>query len=334
MKQIRMPKARRALLLLTFLAPLLFGIVPASAEPMSVISDLNEAFVKLADKVIPAVVLINIVRGGSSMSGSGFVISSDGLIMTNAHVIADMNDIEVTVFGSQQGHKAKLVGMDRETDVGLIRLEGNRMAFLNLGDSSKVRVGEIVFTVGNPIGVYPWSATFGMVSATGRTNVGLAQDTDMIQTNVLINPGSSGGPLVNIRGEVIGITTGNRPSAPGISWVVPISSAKLVMDELLKNGKVDRGYLGINGFQNLTRMDALTHGLPNNNGVLVTSVMRGSPADKAGIKLGDIILYYNGKLLEDSGQFKILVSEARPGTTARVSIFRKGNVLELNVTFV
>ncbi|HMK34643.1 MAG TPA: trypsin-like peptidase domain-containing protein [Desulfomonilaceae bacterium] len=333
MKRTRIPKAGLPLLLLTCLASLLFGSFPASAEPTSAISDMNRAFIQLADEVTPAVVLINVVRGKARTYGSGFIISPDGLIMTNSHVIADANDIEVTVFGSQQGHAARLVGLDRDTDVGLIKLTENRMPFLKLGDSSKVRAGEIVFTVGNPLGVYSWSATFGMVSATGRTNVGLTQDTDMIQTNALMNPGNSGGPLVNIRGEVIGITTGNRRDASGISWVVPIDSAKLVMEELLKNGKVDRGYLGINGFQNLGRLEAIAYGLPNNKGVLVTSVMTRSPAHKAGIKRGDVILSYNEKIVEDSNHFKILVGEARPGNTVRLSIFRNGKVLGTNVTF-
>ena len=306
---------------------------PAIADPMSVLSNLNQAFTQINNKVIPAVVLISLVRGGSSFFGSGFIISNDGLIMTNSHLIADVQDLEVTIFDSRQRFKAQIVGLDRDTDVGLIRVETRGLPFLKLGDSSKLHVGQIVFSVGNPLGIYSWSATFGIISATGRTNVGLIPDTDMIQTNALMNPGNSGGPLVNVRGEVVGITTGNRPASPGLSWVIPIDSAKLVMDDLLKHGKVLRGYLGINGFRNLTRMDAVAHGLPDNRGVLVTSILAGSPADQVGIKAGDVILSYNGNIVDDSNQFKILVAEARPGKTARLSISRNGKVLEFDVTF-
>lgn len=320
---------------LVLILQFMFIARPASADPVSVIDDLDKAFVQIAANVTPAVVLIQVITpDGSSGSGSGFLISPDGDIITNAHVVADAKEIGVTL-SSKQEYEAKLVGLDRDTDLGMLKIEATGLPVLKLGDSSKLRMGEIVFAVGNPLG-YSWSATFGIVSATGRTDrYGINSYTDSIQTNALINPGNSGGPLVNIRGEVVGITNWREREigVAGLSFAVPSNSAKLVMNDLKKNGRVDRGYLGIDSFKDLTRILATSLGRSDTKGVLVTSVVKGSPAYQAGVKAGDVILAYDGHPVDDASSFKMRLGQARPNTTAKLTTFRKGETLEVAAGF-
>lgn len=344
-------KALPPLLVLALTTHVVFGTLPVAADPTSAIGDLEQAYIQIADKVMPAVVFIQASAGvgsgpflrvpssdaGSGKPvrgiGSGFFVSSDGLIMTNSHVVEDMESIEVIRFDKKE-YKAKLVGVDRDTDVALLKIEAQGLPFLKLGDSSKLRVGAIVVAVGNPLGL-SWSVTSGIISATGRGDLpGLASLTDYIQTNALINPGNSGGPLVDIRGEVVGITTGRPAEGVGLSFAVPANLAKLVMDELVKYHRVDRGYLGIDDFKDLTPMLAMALGLPDTKGTLVTSVVAGSPAEWLGIKPGDVILDCNGEAIADCAHFKILAGRVKAGSPIKLTIFRGGRTYEGTVTLV
>jgi serine protease Do len=268
---------------------------------------------------------------GPAAMGSGFIVASDGLIMTNAHVVRDMEQITVTLPGKKD-YKAKLIGADPESDIALIKIDAKDLPVVSWGDSSKLRVGEIVVAVGNPFGL-SGTVTSGIVSATGRTNMGIIDYEDFIQTDAAINPGNSGGPLINISGQVVGITTAIATRSGGymgVGFAIPSNSAKLVMDELLKHGKVKRGLLGVN-IQDLTESLAKSFGKPDTNGALVAQVTPGSPSEKAGIKPGDIIVEFNGKPISSAAELKNLVGQTEPGKTAKLKIFRDKKTVDLDV---
>lgn len=340
--------------------------VPAGADPMSVIQDLDQAYVQIAQKVSPAVVRVSSTKSepvstgeglepffkefpfspfGDQMPkqfqhprsvevlmGSGFIVSSDGLIMTNNHVVKDMKDIKVTLPGNRD-YKAKLIAADPESDIALIKIDAKNLPTVTWGDSSKLRVGEIVIAIGNPFGLNG-TVTSGIVSATGRTNVGIIGYEDFIQTDAPINPGNSGGPLVNIRGEVVGINTAIASQSGGymgVGFTIPSNSAKLVMDQLLKHGKVERGLLGVN-IQDVNEALAKSFGRGDTNGALVSQIVPGSPAEKAGVKTGDIILDYNGQAITSASQLKNLVGQSSPGATEKLTIWRGKKTIEVSVT--
>jgi serine protease Do len=341
--------------------------MPASADPQSVIQDLDQAYIQIAQKVSPVVVRVSSTksvqtstpeglepflkefpffpfgqqfpkefrqhpRGTETLLGSGFIVSSDGLIMTNNHVVKEMKDIKVTLPGNRE-YKAKLVGADSESDIALIKIDAKNLPTVTWGDSSKLHVGEIVVAVGNPFGL-SGTVTKGIVSAMGRTNVGIIGYEDFIQTDAPINPGNSGGPLVNIKGEVVGITTAIATQSGGymgVGFAIPSDSAKMVMDQLLKYGKVERGMLGVN-IQDVTEALAKSFGRPDTNGALVSQVIPGGPAEKAGIKPGDIILDVNGTPITSSAQLKNLVGQTKAGSTAKVTVWRSNKTQTLNVT--
>ncbi|HMK34088.1 MAG TPA: DegQ family serine endoprotease [Desulfomonilaceae bacterium] len=340
--------------------------VPATADPQTAIQDLDRAYVQIAEKVSPAVVRVSSTRtvpvasdqglepflrqfpffpfGEESPKqfqkhpnsvqvsmGSGFIVAPDGLIMTNNHVVKDMKDIKVTLPGKRD-YKAKLIGADPESDIALIKIDAKNLPTVTWGDSSKLLVGEIVVAVGNPFGL-SGTVTKGIVSARGRTNVGIIGYEDFIQTDAPINPGNSGGPLVNIRGDVIGINTAIATQSGGymgVGFAIPSNSAKLVMDELLKSGKVQRGLLGVN-IQDLNEALGKSFGRTDTNGALVSKVVPGSPAEKAGIKTGDIILDYNGQPVTGASQLKNLVGQTKPGSTAKLKIWRNKQENDINV---
>ncbi|HMK36424.1 MAG TPA: DegQ family serine endoprotease [Desulfomonilaceae bacterium] len=356
------------LFVFTFLAA---SAIPAAADPASVIQDLNQAYVQIAEKVSPAVVNISSTRkapasAGEDMEpffknfpfhqffgddmfkqfkrpprsggpaqvamGSGFILSSDGLIMTNAHVVKDMEQITVTLPGKKD-YKAKLLGSDPESDIALIKIDAKDLPTVAWGDSSKLRVGEIVIAVGNPFGL-SGTVTSGIVSATGRTNVGIIDYEDFIQTDAPINPGNSGGPLINIQGKVVGITTAIATRSGGymgVGFAIPSNSAKLVMEELTKYGKVKRGLLGVN-IQDLNESLAKSFGKTDVNGALVAQVVPGSPAEKAGIKPGDIIVEFNNKPISGAAELKNLVGQTEPGHAAKLKIFRDKKTIDVDVS--
>jgi len=254
--------------------------------------------------------------------GSGVIVSEDGYIITNNHVIEKAQEIKV-LLSTKKDYKAKLIGADPKTDLAVIKIDVKGLTALPWGDSNKLNVGEIVFAIGNPFGLNQ-TVTMGVISAVGRANVGIADYEDFIQTDAAINPGNSGGALVNARGELIGINTAilsRTGGYQGIGFAVPSSMAKQVMDSLLKYKKVVRGWLGVS-IQDVTSDLAEEFGVKDLKGSLVSSVMKGSPAEKAGIRQGDVILQYNGKLVEDTGHLRNMVSQTPIDTKVKVTLLR------------
>jgi serine protease Do len=263
--------------------------------------------------------------------GSGVIVSRDGYILTNSHVVKDADEIEVTL-ADKRKFTATVKGADPESDIAVIKIDAKDLPVAKMGDSSKLRVGEIVVAVGNPFGLNQ-TVTSGIVSAQGRTNMGILDYEDFIQTDAAINPGNSGGPLVNISGEVIGINTAIASRSggyQGVGFAIPSSSAKLIMDDLIKDGKVRRGLLGVN-IQAVNESLAKSFGSPSTDGALVSQVISGSPAEKAGVKAGDIIIKFNDQPVKDHSHLKNLVGREKPGTSAKLTVFRDKKIVDLNV---
>ncbi len=264
--------------------------------------------------------------------GSGFIVSADGMILTNAHVVKEMDEIKVTM-GGKKTYTAKVIGIDPDSDIAVIKIPATGLPAVTFGDSSKLRTGQVVLAVGNPFGLNR-TVTSGIVSATGRTNVGIIGYEDFIQTDAAINPGNSGGPLVNIEGQVIGITTAIATRSggyQGIGFAIPSNSAKIVMDQLIKHGKVTRGLLGVN-IQDLNESLAKSFGLSETNGALVAQVIAGSPAEKACIKAGDVILKFNGKEVTGAAELKNLVGQLKPETAVKLTVYRDKKTFDVNAT--
>jgi serine protease Do len=263
--------------------------------------------------------------------GSGVIVSEDGYIVTNNHVIEKAQEIKV-LLSNKMDYKAKLIGADSKTDIAVIKIDVKGLSALPWGDSDKLKVGDIVFAIGNPFGLNQ-TVTMGMISAVGRANVGIADYEDFIQTDAAINPGNSGGALINVRGELIGINTAilsRTGGYQGIGFAVPSSMAKQVIDSLVKYKKVVRGWLGVS-IQEVTSDLAEEFGVKDLKGSLVSGVMKGSPAEKAGIKQGDVILQYNGRLVEDTGHLRNMVSQTPINTTVKVKLFRNKKELVVDV---
>ena len=260
--------------------------------------------------------------------GSGFIISEDGYIVTNYHVIEDAAEIQVTLTTRQQ-FAAKLIGGDAKTDLALLKIEADEtLPTVPSGDSDNLEVGEWVMAIGNPFGL-GHTVTTGIVSAKGRT-IGAGPYDDFIQTDASINPGNSGGPLFNMRGEVIGINTAIVPQGQGIGFAIPSNMALNILQQLSGEGKVTRGWLGV-AIQELSPELMQAFKLPNSDGALIAEVMADSPADKAGLKRGDIIVGFNGDKVRDSSELPRLVATLPPGTAATVEILREGNTLTVPV---
>jgi serine protease Do len=263
-------------------------------------------------------------------SGSGFIIGANGRILTNAHVVKDADQIMVTLSDNRE-YKAKLLGLDERTDVALIEIEAKGLPTVVLGDSDRIEVGEWVLAIGAPFGM-SYTATQGIVSATERS----LRETyvPFIQTDAAVNPGNSGGPLFNARGEVIGINSqilSGSGGYMGLSFAIPINTANQIARQLADKGVVERGFLGVQ-FQPVSGQVARAFGLDRPRGALVGSVEKDGPAEKAGVKRGDIILAYNGNQLETSTQLPPLVGATPVGEKARLSILRDGKTIELTVT--
>ncbi|HMQ02734.1 MAG TPA: Do family serine endopeptidase [Pyrinomonadaceae bacterium] len=265
--------------------------------------------------------------------GSGVVVSADGTILTNAHVIEGADRITV-LMADNKTFEAKLVGTDKPSDLAALKIESQNLPYLTLGNSDTVRVGDIVLAIGNPLGIGQ-SVTSGIISAKGR-RTGLSDGSfeDFLQTDAPINRGNSGGALVNLSGELIGINSqilsspGSGGGNIGIGFSIPSNMAKSVMEQLLKDGRVRRGRLGI-GIQNLTEDTARALELESTSGVLVSNVEPGSAADKAGLKRTDIITAINGEKTEDSNVLRNKVAGTLPGTEIRLTILRDGKPQEL-----
>jgi serine protease Do len=259
----------------------------------------------------------------SQSLGSGFIISADGYIMTNAHVVDHADKITVRLTDKRE-FRAKVIGADKRTDVALLKIEASGLPKINVGNPDKLKVGEWVVAIGSPFG-FDSSVTAGIVSAKGRS---LPQDNFVpyIQTDVAINPGNSGGPLFNMNGEVVGINSQiytRSGGSMGLSFAIPIDVAAQVADQLRTSGKVTRGRIGVT-IQELTRELAESFGLSKPNGALISSVEKNAPADKAGIEASDVILKFDGKAVNNSSDLPRMVAVVKPGTKVTVELWRKG----------
>ncbi len=268
--------------------------------------------------------------------GSGVIVSADGNILTNYHVVGGAERITV-LMTDNKSFEAKIVGTDELSDLAVLKIEAQNLPFLTLGNSDNVRVGDIVLAIGNPLGIGQ-TVTAGIISAKGR-RTGLSDGSfeDFLQTDAPINRGNSGGALVNLNSELIGINSqilsspGSAGGNIGIGFAIPSNMAKSVMDQLLKDGKVHRGMLGVN-IQNITDDTARALELPDSSGVIVSNVQPGSAADKAGIKRGDIITAINGEKIEDSNVLRNKIAGILPGTEIKLTIAREGKQQELTAT--
>nr|PZN01742.1 MAG: peptidase [Pseudomonadota bacterium] len=263
--------------------------------------------------------------------GSGFIISSDGYILTNAHVVADASEVTVKLTDKRE-FKAKVIGSDMRTDVALLKVDATNLPVVKIGDPDKLRVGEWVAAIGSPFGLEN-SVTAGIVSAKSRS-LPDGSYVPFIQTDVAINPGNSGGPLFTMNGEVVGINSqiySRTGGYMGLSFSIPIDVAMKVADDLRKYGKVERGRMGVT-IQSVNRELAESFGLDRPRGALVSSVEAGSPAEKAGVKPGDIILSASGRAIEESADLPRIVGETRPGETIPMEVWRNGEKLNIKVT--
>lgn len=261
--------------------------------------------------------------------GSGFIIESNGLILTNAHVVEGANTIYVTLTDKRE-YKAKLLGMDKRTDVAVVKIDARDLPKLPLGDSSRVRVGEWVLAIGSPFGLEN-TVTAGIVSAKSRDT---GDYLPFIQTDVAVNPGNSGGPLLNTAGQVIGINSqifSRSGGYMGISFAIPIDEAMRVADQLRTNGKMTRGRIGV-ALGEMTKEIAESLGLGKPRGAYVRNVEPGGPAAAGGIESGDVILSFNGRDIAKSTDLPRAVGETKPGTSASVQVWRKGSSRDLMVT--
>jgi len=267
----------------------------------------------------------------SSSLGSGFVVSQDGYILTNAHVVDSADEITVK-FNDKREFKAKVIGADRRTDVALIKIEAAGLQAVKFGDPTKLRVGEWVVAIGSPFG-FENSVTAGIVSAKGRS---LPQENfvPFIQTDVAINPGNSGGPLFNLRGEVVGINSqiySRTGGFMGLSFAIPIDVAMDISGQLRSAGRVQRGRIGV-VIQEVSKELADSFGLGKPSGALVNGVEKGGPAEKAGVETGDIILRFDGKAVNASSDLPRIVGGTRPGSKVGMQVWRKGQTRDVTVT--
>ncbi len=333
--------------------------VYCSEEGISQLESLEEAFIRVAEDVKPAVVNIsttykakhpqesfgnrdfegpfkdffgedlyrkffkNLPQGEIPQKslGSGLIVSPDGYILTNNHVVEKADKIEVRL-SDKTKFKGEVIGKDPKTDVAIIKINpnGHKLAVAKLGDSDKCRVGQWAIAIGNPFGL-DRTVTVGVVSATGRSDIGIAAYENFIQTDASINHGNSGGPLVNIGGEVIGINTAIVASGQGIGFAIPINMASNIMAQLIKHGQVIRGWMGI-GIQQVTEGLGKQFGVEEGTGVLVGQVFKGDPAETAGLKVGDIILKFNNVKVNDPAQLSRLAAATPPDKEIKLLILR------------
>ncbi|MCX8123469.1 MAG: Do family serine endopeptidase [Spirochaetes bacterium] len=324
-------------------------------QDLSVTNDLtkfNEQLVKVTNSAIPTVVSISAekktgtprdskrmpmpfpVPREAKAVGSGVIIDKRGYIVTNNHVVKNTKSITITLF-DKRTFPCELVGSDPATDIAVIKITGDvpqDLPVAEMADSDKLKVGEIAIAIGNPFG-FGHTVTMGIISATGREGFGLADYEYFIQTDAAINPGNSGGALININGKLIGINTAifsRNGGYMGIGFAIPSNMVKQVVDELILKGKVTRGWLGVY-IQNITPEIAKNFKFEGRKGVLVADIMKDSPAKKAKIEIGDIIISVNGAEVSDINQLRRYVAGLKPGSNAKVKIYRAGKELELDV---
>ena len=270
--------------------------------------------------------------------GSGVIVTADGYILTNNHVVEGADELKVTL-ADDRDFMAKVVGTDPKTDVAVLKIEGEGLPTLPLADSDRLRVGDVVFAVGNPLGVGQ-TVTMGIISAKGRSKLGLLENVsgyeDFIQTDAAINMGNSGGALVDALGRLIGINsaiiTPSRGSV-GIGFAIPVNLARFIMNSLVETGAVARGFLGVVGGDSLTAELADQLGLKRETrGMVVTEIEPGSPADEAGLRRSDVVVAFNGHPVSSWEELRLMVAQTVPGSGARLKVMRDGEPRELNVT--
>jgi serine protease Do/serine protease DegQ len=332
-------------------------VKPPVEKPARELVTTQEAFIEVSTKVTPAVVNIRAARmsrGGElgplfedffgeifkdrprqrkeQSLGSGFIVSEDGYILTNEHVVKGAEEITVRL-SDQREYDGKVVGVDPRTDVAVLKIDidpDEKLPVAVLGDSDALQVGQWALAIGNPFGL-DRTLTVGVISATGRANVGIEDYEDFIQTDASINPGNSGGPLLNVYGEVVGINTAIVAAGQGIGFAIPVNLAKLIADQLIETGEVTRGWLGVS-IQPLTPELAESFGLDKVAGALVNQVLPGTPAEKAGVQRGDILLALNGKEIRGVRALQLLVASTPAGRTVEFEVLRGGKRLSLPVT--
>src|SRR6476619_2961965 len=322
--------------------------------PVAGVNDLQNQVKTTATKVIPAVVSIAstvMVRdqGFSDEAlpfglfkdapprrqygqGSGVIVSSDGYILTNNHVIADAVDVDV-ILADRRQYKGRVVATDPKTDVAVVKIQATNLPMVTWGDSSTLAVGEFVLAIGNPLGLSR-SVTFGIVSAVGRADVGVADFEDFIQTDAPINPGNSGGALVNTHGELIGINTAIASptgGSVGVGFAIPSNMARAAMQSLIKTGRVVRGFLGAST-QDVSPPLGKIFRLPDVKGAIVTDVQSKGSAERAGLKRGDVVVRFDGRDIMDSGQLRNLVAQSPIGSKHRMDLIREGKTIQVELT--
>ena len=336
-------------------------VTSAHDDDLTSLRQTSKAFSSVAKKAIPAVVFIKVektVEAGQAVpfgnsdpfgffndrqprqpreyrqmgQGSGFIISEDGYILTNNHVVSDADVISVKLNDGRE-LKADRIGGDEKSDIAVIKIDAENLPTLPLGNSDSLQVGEWVIAIGNPFGLAE-TLTLGIVSAKGRNTVGINAYEDFIQTDAAINPGNSGGPLINLEGQAVGINSAifsSSGGSVGIGFAIPIDMAKNIKDQLVRNGKVTRGQLGVM-IGELTKDLADYFGINTSKGVLVSDVLKASPAEKAGLEAGDIILKINGREVEGIGQLRNTIAMVAPGTKVELLIYRNGKEKTVTVS--
>lgn len=266
--------------------------------------------------------------------GSGVIVKSDGYILTNNHVVQGADEIKVRLYDNTE-YEAKIIGRDSRSDIAVIKIDAKDLPAVQFGNSDQVKVGQWVLAIGSPLSPnLQHTVTAGIISAKGRSNIGIVDYEDFLQTDAAINPGNSGGPLVNLRGELIGINTAiasRTGGYMGIGFAIPVNLAKKVMDDLIKYGKVSRGYLGVL-IMDVSPDLARALGLKDTKGAIITKIEKNSPAEKAGLKVDDIVIEYNGKKIENSSSLRNHVGLTRPGSKVEMTILRDGKEKKITVT--
>ena len=338
-----------------------FKTTPPIENTSSSLKDLNNAFVEISKAVTPSVVYIEVTNESNQNnlnkdnfefffgpdfkfdempsfgSGSGVIISKDGYIMTNNHVVKDAKDKGIKVIlTDKREFTAKLIGTDPNTDVAIIKIDAGDLIVASIGNSDDVKVGQWVLAIGNPLGLNN-TVTAGIVSALGR-NVQVTGDSyainNFIQTDAVINPGNSGGALVDINGFVIGINSAIKSTSgyyQGYGFAIPINIAKDVATQLIKHGKVERGYIGVS-IKDVDTKEAKGLGLDETKGVLIQNVLKGGAGEEAGLETGDVILKVNGEEVNAANQLQTIIGSKRPGTSVDLTVFRDGNTFNKTVT--
>ncbi len=305
------------------------NVIPAVVSIASTVMVRDQAF---SDETLPFGLFKEPPARRQYGQGSGVIVSSDGYIITNNHVVADAVDVEV-ILADRRQFKGKVVATDPKTDVAVVKIQGANLPTVSWGDSSNLTVGDFVLAIGNPLGLSR-TVTFGIVSAVGRADVGVADFEDFIQTDAPINPGNSGGALVNINGELVGINTAIASptgGSVGVGFAIPSNMARAAMQSLIKTGRVVRGFLGAST-QDVTPLLGKIFRLPDVKGAIVTDLQPKGSAEKAGLKRGDVVERFDGRDVMDSGHLRNLIAASAIGSRHRLDVVRDGKTIQVELT--